>query len=278
MGPGGLGVPALCSRNPWTVAPSCFKFSENSLGLPTGGPPGVPCHVPVTSTVTSVRSIQSFCAQPRLAVRSRTSARRADRITRSCGLGEEAADQLEEIQGAVRLGHVRGRPRLEGFLLVSRQGEGGDGDDRGLGSGRLGPEGPRGLDARDLRQLHVHEDKIGTLLPRDRHAALPVDGLQELVGGEPQEVLDEPPVDLVVLDVEDRFPAHVLLPASARTGIEKKKLEPSPTTLSAHTRPPCISTNRLVMLRPSPVPPKSRAMVASACWNSLKRPSIRSAG
>src|SRR5262252_5600807 len=148
MGPGGLGVPALCSRNPWTVAPSCFKFSENSLGLPTGGPPGVPCHVPVTSTVTSVRSIQSFCAQPRLAMSSRASARRADLITRSCGLGQQAADQLEEIQGTVGLGHVRGCPRLERLLLVAGQGEGGDSDDGSLGGGRLGSECPRGLDAR----------------------------------------------------------------------------------------------------------------------------------
>src|SRR5215467_10810149 len=133
MGPGGLGVPALCSRNPWTVAPSCFKFSENSLGLPTGGPPGVPCHVPVTSTVTSVRSIQSFCAQPRPTARNRARAKRAALTRRSCGLGQKAANQLEEIQGAVGLGHVRGRPRLEGLLLVAGQGEGGDGDDGGLG-------------------------------------------------------------------------------------------------------------------------------------------------
>ena len=43
-------------------------------------------------------------------------------------------------------------------------------------------------------------------------------------------------------------------------------------------RPPCISTNFLVMMSPSPVPPNSLAMVASPCWNSANTVSILSGG
>src|SRR5262249_46907005 len=51
-------------RNPVTVAPSCFGSNWYSPGTPAAAPPSsLPYHVPVTSTVTSVRSIQSFCAQ-----------------------------------------------------------------------------------------------------------------------------------------------------------------------------------------------------------------------
>ena len=44
-----------------------------------------------------------------------------------------------------------------------------------------------------------------------------------------------------------------------------KKVDPRPGSLSAQIRPQCSSTNFLVMLSPSPVPPNSLVMVASPC-------------
>src|SRR5262249_54577511 len=65
-----------------------------------------------------------------------------------------------------------------------------------------------------------------------------------------------------------RFAVHTGFPCSRRKGIEKKNVEPFPNSLSTQMRPPCISTNFLVMLSSSPVPPNSPVMVGSACRNS----------
>src|SRR6266436_3697354 len=47
-----------CRMAPVTFCPSCTRLSSHTAE--------VDCQVPDTSTVTSVRSIQSFCAQPAL--------------------------------------------------------------------------------------------------------------------------------------------------------------------------------------------------------------------
>ena len=54
------------------------------------------------------------------------------------------------------------------------------------------------------------------------------------------------------------------------------KVAPSPSFEATEMTPPCISTKRLVIERPRPVPPFSRvppylrAVLASACWNASK--------
>src|SRR5215475_9248501 len=53
--------PPPSRRNPLTVDPCCSNSNRKSAPDP---PTVCPSHVPVTSTVTSVRSIQSCCAQP----------------------------------------------------------------------------------------------------------------------------------------------------------------------------------------------------------------------
>ena len=57
---------------------------------------------------------------------------------------------------------------------------------------------------------------------------------------------------------------------STRTGSANRKVEPRPRADSTQIRPPCISTIRLAMARPSPVPPFFRVLELSACWNSSK--------
>src|SRR5262249_1798689 len=121
-------------------------------------------------------------------------------------------------------------------------------------------------------------DEIGLLLARDGHAGFPIGRLDQPIGRALQKVTNQAPVHLVVLHVQDGLLAHATLPASMRNGIEKKNVDPLPSSLSTQIRPPCIAKNFLAMLNPSPVPPNSRAIVASACWNSAKSPSIRSRG
>src|SRR5205823_14587764 len=80
------------------------------------------------------------------------------------------------------------------------------------------------------------------------------------------------PVVLVVFDVKNCLIAHWCTPVPSaahapspfvRSGTAKKNVQPLPISLSTQMRPPCISTNFFVMLRPSPVPPNSRVTVAS---------------
>src|SRR5690606_31251902 len=57
---------------------------------------------------------------------------------------------------------------------------------------------------------------------------------------------------------------------STFTGTVNEKVEPSPRWESTQMRPPCISTIRLEIDRPSPVPPFFLVAELSACWNSSK--------
>ena len=63
-------------------------------------------------------------------------------------------------------------------------------------------------------------------------------------------------------------------PTSAR--IVTWKVEPAPTVLSAHIPPPIRSASRLLMARPSPVPPYFRVIEASTCVNESNSTSIAS--
>src|SRR5262249_51646508 len=157
------------------------------------------------------------------------------------------------------------------------QGERRDGNDRRGGGGRLGPQGTGCLDAGELGQLEVHENEVRTLLPRRRHPGFAVGRLEQAVRSTPQEIPDNLPVQLVVLNVENSLGSHTVIPLSRRSGIAKKKVEPLLNSLSTQIRPPCISTNFLAMLSPSPEPPNSLVMLASPCRNSAKMVSILSA-
>src|SRR5262249_35213239 len=55
---------------------------------------------------------------------------------------------------------------------------------------------------------------------------------------------------------------------STTTGSLKANVEPWPGCDSTQILPPCISTIRLDMASPRPVPPFLRVMALSACWNS----------
>src|SRR6185436_17810723 len=154
------------------------------------------------------------------------------------------------------------------LLVVSRQRERGDRVDRRQRGRLLRAQLPGRVQAGELRQLDVHEDEVRADLEGLRHARLAVVGFDELVLRAPEEVAHDLAVHLVVLDVEDGLHAPTL------TGTSKMKVEPLPGALSTQMRPPCISTNFLVIDSPRPVPPYSEAMVASVCLNSVNRPAI----
>src|SRR5207253_9297727 len=115
------------------------------------------------------------------------------------------------------------------------------------------------------RKSEVHQDQVRALSTHDVQGGPAVGCLAQPIGGALEEVADDSPIQLIVLDVQNSLRAHEVIVPFMRKGIEKEKVDPLPISLSAHTWPACISTNFLVMLRPSPVPPNSRAIVASAC-------------
>src|SRR5215475_5970974 len=191
-------------------------------------------------------------------------------------LGSELLDHAAQLEWAVWLREIRGRAGFLGALLVTAQREGRDRDDR-RGSGRgIGPERSCGIDAGDLWELNVHEDQIRMLRARHGHAGFAVVRLDQAIGGVPEQMTQHLPVQLVVLDVEDGLRAHALPPPSTRSGTSMRKVDPRPSLLSTQMRPPCSSTNFLVMLSPSPVPPNSLLMVASLWRNGAKSSAILS--
>ena len=55
--------------------------------------------------------------------------------------------------------------------------------------------------------------------------------------------------------------------AAGDRGIRSSNTEPRPGRLSASSRPAIMSTSRLQMAKPKPVPPNCRVVELSACWN-----------
>ena len=95
--------------------------------------------------------------------------------------------------------------------------------------------------------------------------------LDHVVARRAQQIAQDLAVVLGVLDHEYLL-AHwaASLTDWALTGIEIVKVEPLPTSDSTVMRPPCSSTMRREIERPSPVPPFLRVLVLSTCWNSSK--------
>src|SRR5438034_4990760 len=192
-------------------------------------------------------------------------------------LGQQLADQRQQVPRAVRLGQVRRGASGHGTPVVAPQRERRHDHDRNIRRAGIGPEPAGGVEPRQLRQLDIHEDEVGQLALRHGDPLLAIRRLQQPVGRPAQQLPDDLPVVLVVLDVEHRPLVHPRPPSACR-GTVKKKVDPLPSSLSTQMRPPCSSTRRFVMLSPSPVPPSSRVIAASTWRNSAKTFSTSSLG
>ncbi len=79
--------------------------------------------------------------------------------------------------------------------------------------------------------------------------------LDQFVAAGRQQVAHDPAIVLLVLDHQDAL-AHVLPPCSFGSHRNaEEEVEPFPTVDSTQMRPPCISTMRLAIASPRPVPP-----------------------
>ena len=90
-------------------------------------------------------------------------------------------------------------------------------------------------------------------------------------------LIDERDHELFIRDEDNIYMEIVLNIAQAVMGVEleiptltgkvKLKVLPFPISLSTQILPPCISTIDLVMVKPSPEPPKIRVVSDFACSN-----------
>src|SRR5262245_46160122 len=185
---------------------------------------------------------------------------------------QELPDLSEQGSRAERLRHVRVAAGGEGLLVVPGKRIGRDRDDGNRLEGGVRLDLSRDLVAVDPRQLDVHQDEVRALSGSGADAVLPGVGLQHLVAGVTQQIAQDLPVLLVVLDHQDALSHAQALEAwrSARTGMRTLKVDPRPTADSTQIRPPWSSTIRLAMESPRPVPPFLRVLEVSACWNSSK--------
>ena len=80
----------------------------------------------------------------------------------------------------------------------------------------IGLDAPRRLVAVEQRQLDVHQDEVGLLPRRRRQRRLAVMRLDHLVAGRAQQIAQDLPVVLVVLDHQNALASCVCPPAARR--------------------------------------------------------------
>src|ERR1700730_4111837 len=180
-------------------------------------------------------------------------------------LGQVLANSRQQLARAVGFRHIfitACRPRL---LLFATERVGGDRDNRNRTQGGIGFDPARHLVTVNARQLDIHQDKIGPLFRNGFKRLLSALGLCDFVVGGGKQIANDLAVILLVLHHQNALAHAVSTCRSTRTGIVNEKVEPLPTCDSSQTLPPCISTMRLEMASPKPVPPFLRVIALSAC-------------
>src|SRR6516225_9385231 len=174
----------------------------------------------------------------------------------------------EQLARAVRLRHIAITSCRSRCLFFPIQRVGGDGNDRNRPHRGIGLDLARDLVAVHDGQLDTHEDQIGSRSCHCCKRLFAILGFSDFVIGAGEHIADYLAIIRLVLDHQNAL-AHAL-PAgcSTRNGMVKKNVEPLPSFDSTQSRPPCISTIRLAMARPRPVPPLALVCALSDCWNS----------
>src|SRR5262249_52327597 len=113
--------------------------------------------------------------------------------------------------------------------------------------------------------LDIHENKVRTLLFCCADTGLAVPGFRHLITDTAQEIAEDLPIVLLILDNKNALAHAVSTCRSTITGNVNANVEPWPGRDSTQILPPCISMMRLEMASPKPVPPFLRVMALSAC-------------
>src|SRR5215510_3429863 len=182
------------------------------------------------------------------------------------------ADLGQQRARTIWFGDVGIAPRRSCLAFIAAQSIGRDRDDWNCAQRRVGLDAARYLVAVEQRQLDVHQDQVRPFPSCNSQRFLPIFGFDDLVPGVRQQIPENPPIVLLILDYQDAFAHDGPSSRCTLTGRVKKNVDPLSTSDSTQIRPLCISMIRLAIDKPSPVPPFLRVDELSACWNS---PNIR---
>ena len=177
---------------------------------------------------------------------------------RHCALGEVSRQHGAKLGRGIRLRDEVIASGLARALAIRLHRERGHCDDRDLLRPRLLADRAGNGPAVELRQQEVDQHRVRTLAPGQLETGHAIRGGEGLVS----RAADDAPrdVEVVGLVFDDEDAGHQLAPATATaartwTGMVKLNTLPPSMSLSTQIRPPCSATRRLLIARPSPVPP-----------------------
>src|SRR5687768_1749390 len=165
--------------------------------------------LPFAAVITSKYSADSRASSSfTLAGISSTTRIRADIFV---PLPDKTPDSFDELADRDRLRQVSFATAFADALFVALHRKSGDGDDgNGVQIGIV-LDPARDVEARDLRQLDIHQDQVGTMTPHQVERLDPLVGANGLVTMGLEKVAEELHVELVVFDDKDGF-CHPALP------------------------------------------------------------------
>src|SRR5215467_2865888 len=163
------------------------------------------------------------------------------------------------------LGDIGVATRGSGLLFVATQGIGRDDDDRNRHESGISLDPSGRFVAVQQWQLDVHEDEIRPMFCGLHQRLLTVLGFDHLVSRVRQQIAQDAPIVLLIFDHQYPLCHQCSALCSTSIGTVKEKVAPFPIEDSTHICPPCISTIRRAIAKPSPVPPFFFVAEESAC-------------
>src|SRR5271166_193159 len=186
-----------------------------------------------------------------------------------CGLfGQVLTDFRQEFTRAEGLRHIVITARRPRLLFLAAEGVRGDGDDRDRAQRRIGFNPACGGVTVHNRHLDIHQDKIRPLFRDSCQCLLTIFGRGDLIVCGGKHIVNDLATIRLVLDHQNALAHAASTCRSTITGRLNANVEPWPGCNSTQILPPCISTMRLDIASPKPVPPFFLVMALSACWNS----------
>src|SRR5262245_41327562 len=116
------------------------------------------------------------------------------------GLPDELPDRVEEGRDRDWLRDIGLTAPIANALLVALHGEGRDGNDRDFAELVVLFQPFGDFEARNLRELNIHQNEIGPMLAGERERLHPVSRLERLVAMRIEQIMKQLHVQLVVLD------------------------------------------------------------------------------
>src|SRR5262249_5660330 len=170
---------------------------------------------PFDAVITSKYSADSR-ASSSFTLAGTSSTTRIRAVTEMNSLPHKSTHGLNELADRNRLGQIGRAAAPADAFLVALHGKGGDGNNRNGAQLRIVLDPARDLQARNLRQLDVHQDQIGPHLADEIERLVAIAGARGLIAVRFQQIAKELHVELVVLHDQDGL-CHPVPPVPRKT-------------------------------------------------------------